>query len=103
MQALLNTAVEAARAAGDTAMRFSKRLDQLEVRTKSRNEFVSQVDIAAENAIIEIIRERYPDHAILGEESGMQGESDTVWIVDPLDGTTNYVHGMDNYSVSIAL
>jgi len=103
MQAFLNTAVKAARLAGDTAMRYIKRLDELDVRSKSRNEFVSQVDLAAEEAIIETIHERYPNHSILGEESGQQGDSDHLWIIDPLDGTTNYLHGFPMFCVSIAL
>lgn len=103
MQALLNTAVKAARAGGDIAMRYLHRVDELDVRTKARNDFVTQVDHAAEDAIIETIRERYPDHAFLAEESGVQGDSDHVWIIDPLDGTTNFLHGFPVFSVSIAL
>ena len=103
MQALLNTAVKAAHAAGDIVMRYSRRVHQLDVRSKARNEFVSQVDIMAEDVIVETIRERYPEHAILGEEGGQQGEHDTVWIIDPLDGTTNYLHGMPMFAVSIGV
>lgn len=103
MQAFLNTAIQAARRAGDLAMRYSRRVDELDVRSKSRNEFVSQVDEAAEELIVETIHERYPDHAILGEEGGAQGESDTVWIIDPLDGTTNYLHGFPMFAVSIGV
>jgi len=103
MQALLNTAVKAARRAGDTAMRYSHRIDELDIRSKSRNEFVSQVDLAAEEVIIETIHERYPDHAILGEETGQQGNNDHLWIIDPLDGTTNYLHGFPMFAVSIGL
>lgn len=103
MQAFLNTAVKAARLAGDTAIRYSKRLDELDVRSKARNDFFSQVDLAAEEVIIETVRERYPDHSFLAEESGQQGDHDHVWIIDPLDGTTNYLHGFPMYSVSIAL
>ena len=103
MQALLNTAVKAARRAGDTAAGYLHRADRLEIRTKARNEFVTQVDHAAEEMIIETIRERYPDHAFLAEESGQRGEADFLWIIDPLDGTTNFVHGFPVFSVSIAL
>jgi myo-inositol-1(or 4)-monophosphatase len=103
MKAFLNTAVKAARLAGDTAIRYSKRLHELDVRSKSRNEFFSQVDLAAEEVIIETIRERYPDHAILAEESGQHGNDDHQWIIDPIDGTTNYLHGFPIYSVSVAL
>jgi len=103
MQALLNTAVEAARKAGDNAMRYIRRLDELDVRSKARNEFVTQVDMAAEQTIIETIRERYPDHGILGEETGEQRGDETTWIIDPIDGTTNYVHGMPMFAVSIGV
>jgi myo-inositol-1(or 4)-monophosphatase len=103
MQAFLNTAVKAARRAGEIAVRAQKRLDELEVREKSRNEFVTQVDQAAEQAIIATIRERYPDHAVVAEESGASGQNEFTWIIDPLDGTTNYVHGFPVFAVSIAL
>lgn len=103
MQALLNTAVQAARRAGDIAVRALSRLDQLEIRAKARNEYVTQVDQAAEQAILESIRKRYPDHAFLAEESGRSGQHEFTWIVDPLDGTTNFVHGFPTFSVSIAL
>ncbi|MBM4197569.1 MAG: inositol monophosphatase [Gammaproteobacteria bacterium] len=104
MQALLNTAIKAARKGGDTALRYLNRVAELDIRTKARNEFVTQVDLTAETAIIESIRERYPDHGFLAEESGRQGGGDEyVWIVDPLDGTTNFVHGFPVFSVSLAL
>ena len=103
MQAFLNTAVEAARLAGNTIMRYSHRVHQLDVQSKSRNEFVSQVDLAAEQAIMETIQGRYPEHGFLCEESGASGASDHIWIIDPLDGTTNYLHGLPQYCVSIAL
>ncbi len=103
VQAFLNTAIDAARLAGDAAAGYFRRADRLDVRTKSRNEFVTQVDTAAESAIIDTIRARYPDHAFLAEESGASGASDHVWIIDPLDGTTNFVHGFPVFSVSIAL
>ncbi len=103
MQALLNTAIQAARKAGDVAIRALSRLDQLEIRAKARNEYVTQVDEAAERIIIDTLRARYPGHAFLAEESGCHGSSEFVWIIDPLDGTTNYVHGFPTFSVSIAL
>ncbi|MDH5276698.1 MAG: inositol monophosphatase [Gammaproteobacteria bacterium] len=107
MQALLNTAVQAARRAGDIAIRALSRLDQLDIRAKARNDYVTQVDQAAEQAILESIRKRYPDHSFLAEESGhstgKSGHSEFQWIIDPLDGTTNYVHGFPTFSVSIAL
>lgn len=103
MEAFLNTAIKAARLAGDTAMRYVKRVDELDVRSKSRNEFVTQVDLAAEESIIETIRERYPNHGILGEETGHNEGDDHLWIIDPLDGTTNFLHGFPMFAVSIAL
>ncbi|MDP2324886.1 MAG: inositol monophosphatase family protein, partial [Gammaproteobacteria bacterium] len=107
MQALLNTAVKAARRAGDIAIRALSRLDQLEIRAKARNDYVTQVDQAAEQAILESIRERYPDHSFLAEESGHSAgrgsNSEFQWIIDPLDGTTNYLHGFPTFSVSVAL
>jgi myo-inositol-1(or 4)-monophosphatase len=103
MQALLNTAVDAARRAGEIAILALKRLDELDVREKGRNEYVTQVDQAAERKIIETIRRRYPDHAFLGEETGQQGNSEFTWIIDPLDGTTNFIHGFPVFAVSIAL
>lgn len=103
MNALLNTAVKAARAAGSVIMRYSRRVHELDVRSKSRNELVSQVDVMAEEKIVETIRERYPDHALLAEEGGQQGDGDTVWIIDPLDGTTNYLHGFPMFAVSIGV
>jgi myo-inositol-1(or 4)-monophosphatase len=103
MQALLNTAIKAARRAGDTAVGYLNRAEKLEIRTKARNEFVTQVDHEAEAIIIESIRERYPEHAFLAEESGRQGQGDFVWIIDPLDGTTNFVHGFPVFAVSLAL
>ena len=102
MQALLNIAVRAARRAGEIIVRSLPRLDSIQVETKGRNDFVSEVDRAAEREIIGIIRRLYPDHAFLAEESGESGSSDTVWIIDPLDGTTNFLHGFPVFAVSIA-
>ncbi len=103
MQALLNTAVKAARKGGETALRYLQHVHQLKVHTKQHNEFVTKVDLEAEAAIIESIRERYPDHAFLAEEGGQQGDGDYVWVIDPLDGTTNFIHGFPVFAVSIAL
>ena len=103
MQALLNTAVKAARRAGEIAIRQLKHLDEVHVRSKGINDFVTQVDDAAEECIISTIQKYYPDHAFLAEESGTHGESDYTWIIDPLDGTTNFIHGFPVFSVSIAL
>ena len=102
MQALLNIAVRAARAAGEVIVRSLNRLDSLTITAKGRNDFVSEVDHAAEAEIIKLIRKNYPNHAFLAEESGRTGDSDTVWIIDPLDGTTNFLHGFPTFAVSIA-
>jgi myo-inositol-1(or 4)-monophosphatase len=99
----LNIAVSAARAGGRVIMRHLNQVEQLKVRAKSRNDFVSEVDHAAEREIVQVIRRAHPDHAILAEEGGADGRSDCVWIIDPLDGTTNYLHGLPQFAVSIAL
>lgn len=103
MQAFLNTAVSAARKAGDTAARYLSRVHEIEVRNKARNEFVTQVDLMAETIIVDAIRQRYPEHGILAEEGGHSPGDDHLWIIDPLDGTTNFVHGFPVFAVSIAL
>jgi myo-inositol-1(or 4)-monophosphatase len=106
---MLTIAVRAARAAGRIAMRYFERLDAVKVQAKSRNDFVSDVDHAAEAAIIETLREKFPEHAILAEESGShagsgRGGADLPeWIIDPLDGTTNYLHGFPQWAVSIGM
>jgi myo-inositol-1(or 4)-monophosphatase len=102
MQPLLNLAVRAARAAGETIVRSLPKLDSLDVSTKGRHDYVSDVDRAAEAEIIETIRKRYPEHAFLAEESGQSGEGEVLWIIDPLDGTTNFLHGFPVFAVSIA-
>ncbi len=103
MHALLNVAVMAARRAGNTLVRKMVALDKLKVEQKGYNDYVSDADRAAEKAVIACIHKHYPDHAIHAEESGVQGESDTVWIIDPLDGTTNYLHGFPVFCVSIGV
>ena len=100
---MLNTAVKAARRAGNIINRATRNLDVLTVRTKSAHDFVSEVDHEAERAIVDALRTAYPDHAILAEEGGATGHSEYVWIVDPLDGTTNFLHGFPQYAVSIGL
>ncbi len=102
MHPLLTIAVRAARRAGEIIARSLPRLESIEVTAKGRNDFVSEVDRNAEQAIIEIIHQYYPHHAILGEESGAQGEHDVRWVIDPLDGTTNFLHGVPHFAVSIA-
>src|SRR4051812_30367907 len=102
MQPLLNIAVRAARRAGDIIVRAIPRLEAVEIQSKGRNDYVTEVDRAAEADIIETIRRLHPDHAFLAEESGASGNSDVVWIIDPLDGTTNFMHGFPTFAVSIA-
>jgi len=100
---MVNIAIRAARRAGDIMIRQLNRLEALEVAEKGRNDFVTRVDQLAEAAIIEVIKDHYPDHAILAEESGASGDHEVQWIIDPLDGTTNYMHGFPVFSVSIAV
>ncbi|HSD60315.1 MAG TPA: inositol monophosphatase family protein [Burkholderiales bacterium] len=103
MHPMLNTAVKAARRAGTIINRASQNLDLLTVTRKSQADYVSEVDRTAEQAVIETLMEAYPAHSILAEESGAQGTSEYQWIIDPLDGTTNFLHGLPQYAVSIAL
>jgi myo-inositol-1(or 4)-monophosphatase len=103
---MLNIAIKAARNAGAIINRASLDVDLLQVTAKNTNDFVTEVDHAAEAAVIETILTAYPAHAILAEESGRQHgakHSDYLWIIDPLDGTTNFIHGFPVYCVSIAL
>lgn len=103
MQPLLNIAVRAARRAGDLIARSMNRLHQIEVKRKERNDFVTEIDLRAEQEIMETIRKSHPDHGFLAEESGRTGKDEFVWIIDPLDGTTNFIHGFPQFAVSIAL
>jgi myo-inositol-1(or 4)-monophosphatase len=103
MHPMLNIAVKAARRAGAIINRASNDVDRLTVRSKRENDYVSEVDHAAEQAIIETLLEAFPKHAILAEESGVSGESEYQWVIDPLDGTTNFLHGFPQFCVSIAL
>ncbi len=103
MHPMLNTAVKAARRAGSIINRAAQNLDILSVTQKAINDFVSEVDHEAERAIIKALLDAYPGHSILAEESGASGKSEFQWIIDPLDGTTNYLHGFPQYAVSIAL
>jgi myo-inositol-1(or 4)-monophosphatase len=100
---MVNVAVKAARRAGRIIVQGSQNLDALTIQHKSLNDLVSEVDRAAELAIIDVLHAAYPDHAILAEESGASGSSEYVWVIDPLDGTTNFLHGFQQYCVSIAL
>ena len=101
---MLNTAVKAARKAGGIITRASSDLDKLTIRRKQQNDFVTEVDSAAEDAIISVLKDAYPDHGFLAEESGYHDkDAEYLWIIDPLDGTTNFLHGLPQYCVSIGL
>jgi len=102
MHPLVNIAVDAARRAGELIVRNLDRAGGISVSEKCRNDFVTEVDRAAEQLVIEAIHKAYPDHGILAEESGRQGGDEYVWIIDPLDGTTNFLHGFPQFAVSIA-
>ena len=102
MHPLVNIAVGAARRAGELIVRNLDRVGGITVSEKSRNDFVTEIDRAAEQLVIETIHKAYPDHGILAEESGRQGGDEYVWIIDPLDGTTNFLHGFPQFAVSIA-
>jgi myo-inositol-1(or 4)-monophosphatase len=104
MHPILSNAVKAAREAGRIINRASNDVGALNIQSKSINDFVSEVDHAAEAAIIHILKDAYPDHGFLGEESGdTNKEAENIWIIDPLDGTTNFLHNFPQYCVSIAL
>jgi len=107
MHPMLGIAVRAARRAAGIISRAARDVELLPVTRKRHNDFVTEVDHAAEQAVIEVLHRAYPEHAILAEESGAtagsSGESEYTWIIDPLDGTTNFIHGFPQYAVSIAL
>jgi myo-inositol-1(or 4)-monophosphatase len=112
MHPLVNIAVSAARAAGNFIMRNLDRVDQLQIERKGRSDFVTQVDRGAEGEILRLVRKAYPNHAVLGEEGGLSetvkrgigsDEHEVLWIVDPLDGTTNFLHGLPHFAVSIGI
>ena len=105
MHPMVNIALAAARKAGEMIARAADRLDLVEVSRKSDNDFVTETDLAAEREIIFQLRKAYPDHAVLAEESGWTGDignSPFHWIIDPLDGTTNFMRGIPHFAVSIA-
>ncbi len=100
---MLNIAVRAARNAGDLIQRSSAKTGQLTINKKSQYDYVSEVDFQAEQEIIKVIHAAYPGHAFLAEESGEHQGNEYIWVIDPLDGTTNFLHGFPQYAVSIAL
>lgn len=99
----IHIATEAARAGGNIIMRALDRLDTVKVAEKQPNDFVTEIDQRVEREIISHIHKAYPDHSIIGEESGEQGNSDYQWIIDPLDGTRNFIHGFPHFAISIAV
>jgi len=111
MHPMLNTAIKAARRAGTIINRASLDLERIQVARKGPKDYVTEVDQAVEAAIIDILRTAYPDHGFLAEESGehlaqgqmLDSQAEYQWIIDPLDGTTNFIHGFPIYAVSIAL
>ncbi len=103
MNPFLNTAIKAARLAGRVISYNAEQLDRLTITVKGHADFVSEVDHKAEMQIINTIRETYPDHAIFAEESGRAAGDQFEWIIDPLDGTTNFLHGIPQYAISIAM
>lgn len=105
MNPMLNIAIRAARKAGNVIAKGYERRDDVQTSLKSANDYVTNIDKAAEAAIIEVIRKSYPEHTIITEESGALSGKDTdvQWIIDPLDGTTNFVKGLPHFSVSIAI
>jgi myo-inositol-1(or 4)-monophosphatase len=108
---MLTIAIRAARRAGRIITRAAEDIDQVKIARKSANDFVTEVDKASEEAIIETLMQAYPSHAILAEESGLTklksldqaASAENLWIIDPLDGTTNFIHGLPQYCVSIGL
>lgn len=99
----VNVAVRAARSAGNVILRYMNRIDGLNIVEKQRMDFASEVDRLAEAEIVKELRRAYPDHAILAEEGGAIGKSPFTWVIDPLDGTHNYLRGIPHFCVSIAL
>ena len=103
MHPMLNIAVRAARNAGDLIVRSVDKLGNLKVNQKGKNDYVSEIDRMAEQEVIKVIKAAYPDHSILAEESGKHPGNEYTWVIDPLDGTTNFLHSFPQFAVSIAL
>ena len=104
MEPMVNIALRAARKAGDLVVRATKRIDLVDIDEKGRNDFVTDIDYAAENEIIYHLKKAFPEHTIISEEAGLlKGvKEDYQWIIDPLDGTTNFIHGIPHFGISIA-
>lgn len=103
MHPMVNIAVRAARSAGNIIVRYADRLDRVKIEEKGHNDFVSDVDRMAEQAILQVLHKAYPSHAVIGEEFGGERDAEYVWIIDPLDGTRNFLRGFPHWAVSIAL
>lgn len=104
MHPMLNIAIRAARQAGDIIIRSADSIDTLKITIKAQNDYATEIDKLAEDEIINTLLTAYPDHGVLAEESGARNsDAEYIWIIDPLDGTTNYMHGFPHYAVSIAL
>jgi len=105
MNPMLNVAIQAVREASHVIVKSLERLDHLNVSEKGHNDFVSEVDQIAEQKIIEVLLKTYPDHKIIAEEGGIvsEGSDNYTWIIDPLDGTTNYLHGLPHFAISVAV
>ncbi len=100
---ILNIAINAAHIAGDLLRQELHKVASIPVTRKARHDYVSEIDKTSEEQIVREIKRYYPEHAILGEEGGAQGDNECVWIIDPLDGTSNYLHGMPHFAISIAV
>ena len=100
---MLHTAVRSVREGGRVILMYFNQLDRLEYSSKGRNDYVSQADVEAERAILDVLTRAYPDHGIIAEESGEREGSEYTWIIDPLDGTTNFLHGFPMFAVSVAV
>ena len=100
---MLHTAVRSVREGGRVILMYFNQLDRLEYSSKGRNDYVSQADVEAERAVLDVLTRAYPDHGIIAEESGEREGSEYTWVIDPLDGTTNFLHGFPMLSVSVAV
>lgn len=103
MHPIMNIATQAARAASKIILRYLDKLDTINIAEKGPHNFVTEVDQKSEAEIIKTIHKAYPDHAIFAEESGVTGSNDYTWIIDPIDGTTNFIHGLPHFCISIAV
>lgn len=103
MDSYKNIAVRAASRAGNFVAKAFANRERIIAQSKAPNDYVSNIDTQAEEIIIDTIKYSYPDHAILAEESGAQGSGDTVWVIDPIDGTTNFLQGIPHFAISIAV